>query len=107
MNDLYILSNPNCTSCRNSDDVASPVSDGRYLNTGKPYGSNIFNIVDSFDGSAALVGATNFFGYSIAEFGGLVYKNNGDKITLQKIEFSNLDTLYLSSNGGKWGLGIS
>jgi hypothetical protein len=100
MTDTYILSNEDCTSCKSS-------TSSRYLNGGKPYGDNIFNIVDSFNGNAEQVGATNFFGYSFAEFGELVYKSNGEKITLQKIEFSNLDTLYVSKNGDKWRLGIS
>jgi hypothetical protein len=101
MTDTYILANQDCTSCKNAG------SSSRYLNGGKPYGDNIFNIVDSFDVNTAQVEATNFFGYSIAEFGELVYKSNGEKITLQKIEFSNLDALYVSKSGEKWRLGIS
>lgn len=100
MTDLYILSNSNCISCLDSKGM------GRYLNNGKPYGDNVFKIIDSFDPNSVTIGATNFFGYSLAEYGYYVYKKDGNKVELQKTEFANLDTLYLTRKNDKWMLGV-
>jgi hypothetical protein len=99
MTEVYYLANPDCVSCKNSD-ISS-----KDLTTGNIYAGNIFNIADSFVPNASLYGATKFFGFSIAEYGTFVYKLNGQKIDLQKIQFPDLDTLYLNNKDKSWRLG--
>jgi hypothetical protein len=99
MTDKFVISNPNCVSCKSD-------SKAKYLNEGKPYGSNIFKFVDSTDTNSTLFGAVNFYGFSFAEYGDLVYKVNNNKVDLQKIQFANLDTLYVTKSGENWVLGV-
>ena len=71
MEKTYILSDSSCRSCKRFSK-----NDELNLNQGKPYGSNIFNIPDSFDSTAGALGASKFYGFSLAEFGRFVYKSN-------------------------------
>jgi len=99
MNDVYYLANPDCISCKNTD------APSKALNSGNIYAGNVFNIVDSFVENANLFGATRFFGFSISNYGTLVYKLNGQKIDLQKIQFPSLDTLYVTNKDKNYRLG--
>lgn len=98
----YLLTNTNCTSCRE-------FAQGTELNLGqgKPYGANIFNIPDSFDQNASSFGASKFYGYSLANFGRFVYKSNNTTFESQKMAFPDLDALYLVNKNNKWMLGVS
>lgn len=102
MENTTLLTNQNCTSCRE----ASPPKE-LPLNQGKPYGSNIFNIPDSFSDNANRLGAIKFYGFSLAEFGRFVYKSNNSSFELQKMAFPNLDSVYLVNKNNKWMLGVS
>jgi len=102
MENTTLLTNPNCTSCRDSSQPKE-----LYLNQGKPYGSNIFNIPDSFSKQANSLEAINFYGFSLAEFGRFVYKSNNTSYQSQKMAFPNLDSVYLVNKDKKWMLGVS
>jgi len=102
MENTYLLANPNCSKCRESSQKKE-----LNLSQGKPYGANIFNIPDSFNSNSASVGATNFYGFSLAEYGRFVYKANNNSSNIQKMAFPNLDTLYLTKKNNKWMLGVS
>jgi hypothetical protein len=102
MTETLTISASNCISCVNKG--VTP----RYLDNNKiVYGPNLkFRIIDSFDTNAKLFGATTFFGFSISEYGSLVYKLAGRKIDQQKIEFPNEDQVYLTFKNGKYVLGL-
>ncbi len=102
MENTYLLSNPNCVGCREYSK-----SGELKLNEGKIYGKNIFNIPDSFTPNSASLGATNFYGISISEFGRFVYKSNNEDFELQKMAFPNVDSVYVTRKNNKWMLGIS
>lgn len=97
MGSTYTLANPNCLSCINNTNN-KPLSESIY-------NKNVFRIPDSFNTNATLFNATNFFAFSFAESGSFVYKVSGEKVDLQKIEFANIDTLYVSRKSDKWVLG--
>lgn len=102
MTETLTLSSSNCLSCVNTG--VQP----KYLDNNKiVYGPNLkFRIIDSFDVNASLFGATNFFGFSISEYGSLVYKLSGRKIDQQKIQFPNEDQVYVTLKNGKYVLGL-
>lgn len=102
MEKTYLLTNSNCTTCKRFGK-----SDELNLTQGKPYGSNIFNIPDSFNNNAGALGATKFYGFSLAEFGRFVYKSNGEDYDIQKMGFPDLDSLYVVKKNNKWMLGVS
>ncbi len=102
MEQTYLLTNPNCVQCTrfgNSTELK--------LNQGKPYGSNIFNIPDSFNTNAGSFGATKFYGFSLAEFGRFVYKSSNTDSDIQKIAFPNTDSVYVVNKNNRWMLGVS
>lgn len=101
MNNTYLLTNSNCVSCRN------PQKTEFNLNQGKPYGSNIFNIPDSFDLNSGRLSANKFYGFSLSEFGRFVYKSNNTAFESQEMAFPNLDSLYLTNRNNNWMLGVS
>lgn len=95
MSDTYKLANSNCGSCGKGKELSQNIYKGNY-----------FNIPDNFVTDGSSLGATKFFGYSIAEYGDLVYKNSGNKINVQKILFPSKDTVYLNRKDDMWVLGI-
>lgn len=102
MTNTYLLANPTCVECKQFAQKGELV-----LSQGKPYGSNIFNIPDSFESNASSLGATNFYGFSLAEYGRLIYKSKNVSYDVQKMAFPDLDNLYLTNKNNKWMLGIS
>lgn len=102
MEQTYLLTNPSCSRCQQFGQKGE-----LKLNQGKPYGANIFNIPDSFNSNANSLGATKFYGFSLAEFGRFVYKSNGNTSEIQKISFPDLDAVYLVNKNNKWMLGLS
>lgn len=102
MTETLTLSASNCVSCVNKGVIA------KYLDNNKiTYGPNLkFRIIDSFDVNSSLFGANNFFGFSISEYGSLVYKLAGTKIDQQKIQFPNEDQVYVTLKNGKYFLGL-
>lgn len=102
MEKTYLLANPSCTKCRQFSKTGE-----LKMNEGKPYGSNIFNIPDSFDRNSINLNATKFYGFSLSEFGRFVYQVNGQQFESQKIAFPNLDAVYVTRKNNKWMLGVS
>jgi len=102
MEQTYLLASPSCSRCKEFA-TKSELN----LNQGKPYGSNIFNIPDSFNINSGSFGATNFYGFSLSEYGRFIYKSNNKSYNVQKMSFPDLDTLYLTNKNNKWMLGIS
>jgi hypothetical protein len=102
MQQTYTLFSQNCTSC-----TQYSRGDELGLNQGKIYGKNIFNIPDSFTPNSVSLGATNFYGISISEFGRFVYKSNNEDFELQKMAFPNVDSVYVTRKNNKWMLGVS
>lgn len=97
MEDLYTLAT--CTSC----------SKGRALSN-NIYKTAIFNIPDLGTANYIDLGATKFFGYSITQKGDLIYKSNGDRVTLQPLTFPGRDAIYVRksslNNEPVWVIGV-
>ncbi len=102
MEQTYLLTNPDCVKCRKFGK-----NNELKLNEGKPYGSNIFNIPDSFSSNAASLGANKFYGFSLAEFGRFIYKSSNTDYDVQKMGFPNTDSIYLVNKNNMWMLGVS
>ena len=92
MDNIYALSNPNCTSCIWAGKTIM------YLNQGKPFGSNIYKIPEPFTTNSVDLKSLNFFGYSLHGDGYLICKINDTKIELQPIKFNNMGMLPINED---------
>jgi hypothetical protein len=98
MDNIYALSDPNCTSCIGAGKTLMT------LNQGKPFGQNIYKIPEPFTSGAIELKSLNFFGYSLFGDGYLVCKINETKIELQPIKFNNMGILPLNEENKYLGV---